>query len=66
MRAITITDRIKDERVTVDSAEAAGAIRGWFPDAPEDVTAVLDELQQKLRRHEPTEDEEAYLAIEIS
>lgn len=41
------------------------AIRPWYVDAPAEVSEVLDRLDDALRRHEYTGEDEAYLGIHI-
>lgn len=41
-------------------------IPNWYPEAPEDVTNAIENLQDALTRGEPTEGFEQYLAISIN
>ena len=52
---ITVRCDVHDEHstVTVPSYELAEAVAPWFPEAPAEVVAALDELQDAVNRDDP-------------
>lgn len=64
---LTITDTAGTSgTVTTDKDTVADAIRGWYPDAPDDVTAALDELQTALDRGDQAKVGDLAVALAIS
>ena len=63
----TITDQLADNRAAVQcDSDIVPTILPWFPDAPDEVLDVLDDLAAALVRGEPTRELEAYLAVSIT
>lgn len=44
----TITDTITDATVTGDRFEVIDTIHGWYPDAPAEISAAIDDLDAQL------------------
>lgn len=67
MQTITIKDTTgNNESINVNTDEAAHAIRSWFPQAPDEVTDNLNQLEDALSARYPMTDElESALGISI-
>lgn len=63
---VTVTEEIGEGRsATVDRSEVADTIRPWFPEAPPEVVAAIDDLQVRLNRHEYLDGLDEYLALRV-
>lgn len=61
----TITDQTTGQSVTVEAAQIAEAIAPWFPEAPAEVAAAIEDLEARARRSQYTGDVAAYLGVTI-
>ena len=62
----TVTDNITGSTVTGDVYDIEDTIRGWFPEAPADVTEALDALTLSLRAGRPDANAAAALGLTIA
>lgn len=60
-----ITDTITGQSVTVDKSDIAETIRTWYPEAPAEVTAAIDDFQAAALRGDDLTGFEAYLMIRV-
>lgn len=62
----TVTDDYTGDTVTGTARDIEDTIRGWFPEAPADVTEALDTLTLSLRASRPDANAAAALGLTIA
>ena len=62
----TVTDNITGSTVTGDVYGIEDTIRGWFPEAPADVTEALDDLIGSMRARYVNTDAAAALDLTVA
>ena len=62
----TVTDNITGSTVTGDVYDIEDTIRGWFPEAPADVTEALDDLIGSMRSRYVNTNAAAYICLTVA
>ena len=62
----TVTDNVIDATVTGTIYDIEDTIRGWFPEAPADVTEALDDLIGSMRSRYVNTNAAAYICLTVA